>query len=49
MNFSELKKSLTTPQKIYLLEGQDAFFRERGVSLLKKAFLIEPNLQNKYN
>lgn len=48
MNFSELKKSLTTPQKIYLLEGQDAFFRERGVSLLKKAFLIEPDFNYTY-
>ncbi len=48
MNFSELKSSLSDVKKIYLLEGEDAFFRTRGEEMIKKKFLSEPdfNLTN---
>lgn len=48
MNFTELKDSLSTVKKIYLLEGEDAFFRTRAEDLIKKKFLLEPdfNLTN---
>lgn len=48
MNFSQLKQSLDNPKKIYLLEGEDSFFRTRGEELIKNKFLTEPdfNLSN---
>lgn len=44
MKFTELKASLENPLKIYLLEGEESFFRDRGVELIKSRFLIEPDL-----
>lgn len=48
MEFQELKKSLTTAKKIYLLEGEETFFRMQSESMIKKAFLQESdfNLTN---
>ena len=43
MKFSELKKSLLTGAKpIYLIEGEDAFLRNKSLELIKNAFLTFP-------
>lgn len=47
MKFSEFKIGLEkgdNRSSIYLFEGEDAYFRERGLSALKKRFLSEPSL-----
>ncbi len=47
MKFSEFKNGLENGDNrssIYLFEGDDAYFRERGLSVLKKRFLSEPSL-----
>lgn len=45
MRFEELKQSLEDKVfPIYMLEGDDAFFRTRGVELIKKRCLQEPSL-----
>lgn len=47
MKFIEFKNSLENGEKafsLYLFEGEDAFFRERAVSLLEKKFVSEPSL-----
>ena len=43
MNFSELKNSLKAGEEknIYLLEGEDTFFSERALSLIKSNFLSD--------
>lgn len=43
MKFSELKKSLTNgAMPIYLIEGEDAFLRNKALELIKNAFLTFP-------
>ncbi len=46
MKFVEFKNALENdkPFSVYLFEGEDAFFRERGFSLLKTRFVQEPEL-----
>ena len=46
MKYTEFKSSLENakPFSVYLFEGKDAFFRERGLSLLKNKFVQEPEL-----
>ncbi len=46
MKYTEFKNGLNNGQEysIYLFEGEDAFFRESGVSLLKNKFVQEPSL-----
>ena len=46
MNYTEFKIGLEEGKQfsIYLFEGEDAFFRERGLALLKNKFLQEPEL-----
>lgn len=47
MKFNEFKNGLENGEKtfsLYLFEGEDAFFRERAVSLLEKKFVTEPSL-----
>lgn len=46
MKYVEFKNGLNNGQEfaIYLFEGEDAFFRESGVSLLKEKFITEPEL-----
>ena len=46
MLFSELKKSLDSGERysVYLLEGEDAYFRARAEELLKTALINEPYL-----
>ena len=45
MRFENLKKSLTESiSPVYLIEGEDAFFRERASELIKKATLKEPDI-----
>ncbi|MBR6688086.1 MAG: DNA polymerase III subunit delta [Clostridia bacterium] len=45
MKFEQLKNSLKEEiSPIYLLEGEEAFFRERGEGLIKSAVLEEPEL-----
>lgn len=45
MKFSELKDSLKEGAKpIYLLEGEDAYFRLKGEEMIKTAFLQMPEL-----
>lgn len=50
MNFIEFKNELNNGKEhfCYLLEGEDGFFRKKAVSLIKDAFLSEPemNLSN---
>jgi DNA polymerase III delta subunit len=44
LKFTELKKSLSCGAKpIYLFEGEDEFFKERGEAMLKEKFLTEPS------
>lgn len=46
MNYTEFKNGLEKGEvyPIYLFEGEDAFFRERGLSLLKSKFISQPEL-----
>ena len=47
MKFSEFKNGIETggkPSAIYLFEGEDAYFREKGLQVLKSRFLSEPSL-----
>lgn len=46
MKYTEFKSRLENGEisSIYLFEGEDIFFAERGISLLKDKFLIEPSL-----
>lgn len=45
MKFQQLKKSLTAScEPIYLIEGDDAFLRDRAVSLIKDKYLENPEL-----
>lgn len=45
IRFENLKQSLKeTVFPVYLVEGEDAFFRSRSVELIKKAVLSEPDL-----
>ena len=46
LKYTEFKKGILEGQEfpIYLFEGEDAYFRERGLVLLKKEFISEPEL-----
>lgn len=46
MKYAEFKSGLEGGQcfPVYLFEGEDAFFRERGFSLLKNKYVTEPDL-----
>ena len=46
MKYTEFKSRLDNGNvySIYLFEGEDSFFSERGISLLKDKFLTEPSL-----
>ena len=46
MKYAEFKSGLDSGEvfSVYLFEGEDAFFRERGLSLLKNKFVSEPDL-----
>lgn len=46
MKYAEFKVGVENGQcfPVYLFEGEDAFFRERGFSLLKNKFVQEPDL-----
>lgn len=45
MKFTELKESISGgAQNIYLLEGEDAYFRLKGEEMIKDAFLAMPEL-----
>lgn len=47
LKFSEFKNSVDNgekPHAIYFFEGEDAYFRERGLSLIKGKYLSEPSL-----
>ena len=46
MNYTEFKNGLEEGKvfPIYLFEGEDSFFRERGLFLLKNKYLQEPDL-----
>ena len=46
LKYTEFKNGLVNGDEhpVYLFEGEDAFFRERGLSLLKNQFVTEPEL-----
>lgn len=46
MKYTEFKNGLEDGQSfsVYLFEGEDAFFRERGMALLKSKFVQQPDL-----
>lgn len=46
MNYVDFKNDIENGKtfSIYLFEGEDAFFRERGLSLVKKILISEPQL-----
>ena len=46
LNYTDFKNGLDNGKQfpIYLFEGEDAFFRERGLALLKNKFVQEPSL-----
>lgn len=46
VKFAEFENSLNSDQEysVYLFEGEDGYFRSRGLSLLKEKFLLEPDL-----
>ena len=46
MKYAEFKNGLENGQEfaVYLLEGEDAFFRERALALIKNKFLQNPEL-----
>ena len=50
MKYLEFKNELENGKEyaVYLFEGEDAFFRESGVSLLKRTFVSEPELNFAY-
>lgn len=43
MDFTELKSSLSNPKKVYLLEGEDVFFRNTARDMIFNKFLTEPD------
>ncbi|MBQ9485999.1 MAG: hypothetical protein IJU83_04090, partial [Clostridia bacterium] len=46
MQFTELKKSIESGERfsVYLIEGEDAYFRESALKTLINAFVREPSL-----
>lgn len=45
MKFTDLKDSIKEGAKpVYLLEGEDAYFRMKGEEMIKQAFLVNPEL-----
>lgn len=46
MKYTEFKNGLENGKKfsVYLFEGEDAFFKERGFNLLKNKFITQPEL-----
>ena len=46
LKYTEFKNGLENGQSfsVYLFEGEDAFFRERGLNLLKNKFVSQPEL-----
>jgi DNA polymerase-3 subunit delta len=46
VKFSDFKNSLESGEQfsVYLFEGEDAFFKQRGASLLKDKYILEPSL-----
>jgi len=46
LKYTEFKNGLENGQtfSVYLFEGEDSYFRERGVKLLKSKFVAEPDL-----
>lgn len=46
LKYTEFKNSLENDKEffVYLFEGEDAYFRERGLSLLMSKFILEPAL-----
>jgi DNA polymerase-3 subunit delta len=46
LKYTEFKNGLIGGDEypVYLFEGEDAFFRERGLALIKKQFVTEPEL-----
>lgn len=46
LKFAEFKKSISQdmPYSVFVLEGEDGYFREQGLELLKNEFLTEPSL-----
>ena len=49
VSFSEFKNGVKNSEErpIYLFEGEDSFFRNRGVQLIKDTFVSEPDLNYK--
>ncbi len=48
MNFLEFKKSLESGEihPVYLLEGEDAYFRSLAVNAIKNRFILEPSINS---
>ncbi len=46
LSFTEFRNKLNSEESsaVYLFEGEDAYFRERGLTLLKNKFINEPSL-----
>ena len=46
LKYAEFKNGLEDGKEfsVYLFEGEDGYFRERGMNLLKKTFITEPEL-----
>ncbi len=46
LNFTQFKNGIASGEEfsVYLLEGEDAYFRERGLALIKETFLTEPSI-----
>lgn len=45
MKFTALKNSISGgAEPIYLFEGEEGYFRDKGVEMLKNAFVREPSL-----
>ena len=45
MKFTDLKESIAEgAESVYLLEGDDAYFRLKGEEMIKEAFLDMPEL-----
>ncbi len=46
LKYTEFRNGLENGEEfsVYLFEGEDAYFRERGLSLLKSKFISEPSL-----
>lgn len=49
VSYSEFKNGVKNKEikPVYLFEGEDAFFRNRGVELIKDEFIVEPDLNFK--